>query len=142
MNDETTYNMVESNCETKVMKGITRIIEKYKDNLTKKEKEYRISFSYNTSDFSGLPKIRKSKLIQNAITEHKKEYVHIIERSDLKVRPIVADPICPIRPLSNLIDSLLKPFLLHIKNNVKDHLDFLSKCSREYCEDTLLWSDV
>ena len=57
LNDETTYKMVESNCDTKVMKGITKIIEKYKDNLTKKEKEYLISFSYNTSNFYGLLKI-------------------------------------------------------------------------------------
>ena len=38
LNDETTYKMVEANCDTKVMKGIAKIIEKYKDNLTKKEK--------------------------------------------------------------------------------------------------------
>ena len=49
LNDETTYKMIESNCDTdtKVMKGITKIIKKYKDNLTKKE--YLISFSYNTN---------------------------------------------------------------------------------------------
>ena len=59
--------MAESNCDAKVMKGIVKIIEKYRDDLTKKEKEYLISFSYNTSNFYGLPKIRKTKLIQNAI---------------------------------------------------------------------------
>ena len=36
LNDETTYKMVESNCDTKVMKEIAKIIEKYKDNLIKK----------------------------------------------------------------------------------------------------------
>ena len=71
-NDKTTYKMVESNCDAKVMKGIAKIIEKYKDNLTKKEKEYLTSFSYNTSNFYGLPKIHKSKLIQNAIKNNKK----------------------------------------------------------------------
>ena len=138
LNDETTYKMVESNCDTKVIKRITKIIEKYKDNLTKKEKEYLISSSYNTSNFYGLSKIHKSKLIQNAIKEQQKEYVHTIEPSDLKLRPIVAGPICPTRPLSNLIDILLKPFLLHVKSYVKDNLDFLSKCSRENYGDTLL----
>ena len=59
--------MAESNCDAKVMKGIVKIIEKYRDDLTKKEKEYLISFSYNTSNFYGLPKIHKTKLIQNAI---------------------------------------------------------------------------
>ena len=49
LNDETTYKMVEANCDAKVMKGIAKIIEKYKDNLTKKEKEYLTSFPYTTS---------------------------------------------------------------------------------------------
>ena len=52
------------------MKGIAKIIEEYKDNLTKKEKVYLISFSYNLSNFYGLPKIHKfSKIIQNVIKE-------------------------------------------------------------------------
>ena len=65
-------------------------------------------------------------------------YVHITEPSDLKLRPIVAGPICPTRPLSNLIGILLKPFLLHVTSYVKDNLHFLSKYSRENYEDTLL----
>ena len=65
------------------MKEIVKISEKYKDNLTKKEKEYLTSFSYNTSNFYGLPKIHKSKLIQNLIKEQQKECAHIIEISDL-----------------------------------------------------------
>ena len=120
------------------MKEIAKIIKKYKDNFTKKEKEYLTSLSYNTSNFYGLLKTHKSKLIQNAIKEQQKEYVHIIEPSDLKLRPIVAGPICPTRPLSNLIDILLKTFLLHVKSHGKDNLDFLSKCSRKNYEDTLL----
>ena len=60
------------NCDTKVIKGIVKIIEKYKDNLTKKEKEYLISFSYNTSNFCDLLKIHKSKLIQNCDQRTKK----------------------------------------------------------------------
>ena len=68
----------------------------------------------------------------------KKEYLHIFELSDLKLRPIVAGPICPTKPLSNLIDILLKLFLLHVKSYFKDNLDFLSKCSRENYEDILL----
>ena len=48
--------------------------------------------------------------------EQQKEYVYIIEPSDLKLGPILADTICPTRPLSNLIDILLKPFLLHVKS--------------------------
>ena len=124
LNGETTYKMVEAKCDAKGMKGIAKIIEKYKDDLTNKEKEYYTSFSYNPSNFYGLPKIHKSELIQNAIKKQQKEFVHIIEPSDLKLRPIVAGPICPTRPLNNLIDILLKPFLLNVKSYVKDNLDF------------------
>ena len=75
LNDKTTYKMVESNCDAKVMKGIAKVIEKYKGNLTKREKEYLISFSYNASKCYGLPKIHKSKLIQNAIKEQQRMYI-------------------------------------------------------------------
>ena len=138
LNDETTYKMVEANCEAKVMKGIGKIIQKCEDNLTKKENEYLPSTPYNTSNFYGLPKTQKSKLIQIAIKEQQNEYVQIIEPSDLKLSPIVAGPICLTTPLSNLIDILLKTFFLHVKSYVKDNLDFLLKFSRGSYEDTLL----
>ena len=38
LNDETSYKVVEANCYAKVRNGTSKIIEKYKDNLTKKEK--------------------------------------------------------------------------------------------------------
>ena len=70
LNDKTNSNMVESNCDTKVMKGMAKLIEKCNDNL-KIGKEYLISFSYNTSNFYGLPNslTHKSKLNKNAIKD-------------------------------------------------------------------------
>ena len=53
----------------------------------------------------------------------------IYEPSDLTLRPVVADQNCPTRCLSNLVDLLLKPFLIRIKSYIKDNLDFLAKCS-------------
>ena len=38
LNDKTTNKMVELNCGAKVMERIAKIIEKYKDNLIKREK--------------------------------------------------------------------------------------------------------
>ena len=61
--------MLEANCDAKAMKGIAKTIEKNKDNLTKTEKKYLASFSYNTRNFYGLFKIHKSKFIQSAIKE-------------------------------------------------------------------------
>ena len=61
-----------------------------------------------------MASLNKSKFTENAIKKQQKGYGHIIEPSDLKLRPIVASPICPTRSLSNLIDILLKSFLLHV----------------------------
>ena len=55
--------------------------------------------------------------------------IKIYEPSDLTLRPTVSGPNCPARRLSNLVDILLKPFLIHIKSYIKDNLDFLAKCS-------------
>ena len=54
------------------------------------------------------------------------------------MRPIVDGPNCPTRPLSQLIDVILKPFLIQIKSSVKDNLDFLRKCSRKMNDTTTL----
>ena len=95
-------------------------------------------FSFTTSNFYGLPKVQKSKIIQETIQVQNSGYIKIYEPSDLTLRPIVAGPNCPTRRLSNLVDILLKPFLIHIKSYIKDHLDFLAKCSRENKWDTIL----
>ena len=52
----------------------------------------------------------------------------------LKVRK----PNCPTRPLSQLIDIILKPLLIHIKSYVKDNLDFWRKCSQKNNDTTTL----
>ena len=44
LNDETTYKLIELICDAKVIKAMAKIIEKYKANLTTKEKEYLINF--------------------------------------------------------------------------------------------------
>ena len=69
---------------------IALMLEKYKANFT--------------STFCSLANIQQSKLIQNAIIEQKKEYVHIIVPSDIKLRRIIDEPVCRTRPFSNLTD--------------------------------------
>ena len=76
LNDETTYKMVESNCDAKVMKGIAKIIGKYKDNFTNKENEYLISFPYNTSKLCDFPKICKSKSVLKMRSKNNKKSMY------------------------------------------------------------------
>lgn len=58
--------MFGSNSDLQVMKRITKILEKFKDNSTIK-KEYLRKFSYNTSNFYDLPKTHISNFLRTAV---------------------------------------------------------------------------
>ena len=74
--------------------------------------------------------LSNSRLTTNSVKEQNSEVVNMNEPHDLKVRPIVAGPRCPNRKLSELIDTLLKPFLKHVKSHIRDSIDFLNKFDR------------
>ena len=113
-------------------------IENYKSQLTMDEIKYLTEFQHKTSNFYGLPKVHKSKIIANAIKEQNSEEVILPEPSDLKVRPIIAGPECPTKRLSNFIDIILKPMVQKVKSYIKDDLDFLNKCPRTTSTNTTL----
>ena len=131
LNDANTYQ--------KPMKNV--IIVLWKSLLTKAKKLNltNISFStYNFYGFYGLPKVHKSKKINEALQQQNNEHIEIRGPDKLNVRPIVGGPNCPTRPLCQLIDIILKPFLIHIKSHVNDNLDFLGKCSWKNNDSTTL----
>ena len=99
-------------CDKKVFKDLEKLVAKFSNCLLKEEQDFLTKFSFSTSNFYGLPKVHKSKIIQEAIQVQNSEYIKIYEPSDLTLRPIVADPNCPTRRLSNLVDILSKPFLI------------------------------
>jgi len=122
----------------KVLKNLQDLCEKYKNDLRDEEKDYLTKFQSKTSNFYGLPKVHKSKIIKEAIERQNAEYIECLEPYDLKLRPIVAGPNCPTRNLSNLLDKILKPLLTHIKSHIKDNLNFLKECSRVNNTNTML----
>ena len=118
------------------MKKIGELANKYKSLSTKAEKLYLTNISFSRSNFFGLPNAHKSKKINEAIEQQNKEYIEIHEPDYLTMRPIAGGPDCPTRPLSQLIDIILKPFLIHIKSYVDDNLNFLRKYSRKNNDST------
>ena len=78
-----------------------------------------------------MPKIHKFKVIEATIHSQNTEVVVVREPPDLKFRPTVGRPNCPTRRLSYILDTLLKPYLKHIKSYIQDSTDFLNKRSRE-----------
>ena len=138
LNDNITYRKTNDSCDKKVMKELGKLVEKYKDDLMDKEIDYLTNFSYNTSNFYGLPKVHKSDIITQAIMEQNSEYIKILEPEDLTLRPIVAVPNCPTKRLTKFIDIIIKPLVIHVKSYIRDSIDFLQKCSRSANEKTIL----
>ena len=59
------------------------------------------------------------------------QYLELWEpSSDIKLRVLVAGLTCPIRPLSELLDKILKTFILHVKSYARGNIDFTERCSK------------
>ena len=95
-------------------------------------------FSFSASNFYDFPRVHKFKTIQEGIQVQSREYIKIHELSDSTLRATDAGPNSSTRRLSNLVDTLSKSFLIHIKSYIKGNLDFLAKFSRENKWDTIL----
>ena len=131
LDDASTYRKLDINIDMKVNKNLNKHLKKYDKCFTESDQKFlREKFS-ETSNFYNLPKIRKSKVIETAIHPQNTEVVEVREPSELKLRPIVGGPNCPTRRLSNFLDTLLKPYLKHIKSYVRNSVDVLNKCLRE-----------
>ena len=83
--------------------------------FTESESKFLNDKHHEVSNFYGLPKNHKSRIIESAINTQNSEIIEIFEPNDLNLRSIVGSHKCPKRKLSRLIDTLLKPFLKHIK---------------------------
>ena len=137
LNDTNTYQKTDSACDNRVMNKIRKLTQKY--NILSKDKvESLTNFCASNSNFYGLPKFHKSSIISEVIVELNNEYVTILEPNDLKLRPIAAGSNSPTRPLSELLDKILKPFIVHEKNYVRDNTDLLEHCSRINKRNTIL----
>ena len=111
------------------MNKIKNLTQKYENILNNFERDHLKVFSASISNFYGLPKIHKSALMSKAIAKQNNEYVEVLEPSD---------PTCPTRSLSDLLDKIIKPFILHVKSYVRDNIDFLERYSRVNSKNTVL----
>ena len=138
LNDQNNYKQIDENNDTNIISKIKTLCQRYDNILTKHEIEYLTKFDVKTSNYYGLPKIHKSKLIKEAICEQNSEYIEILNPDDLKFRPIIAGPACPTHRLSNLVDILLQPFVNHVSSYVRDDIDYLNHIPSSATKDTLL----
>ena len=72
------------------MRANNALIKKYGNSFLKREVDYVTNFQHEYSNFYGLSKIHKSKIISKAIEEQGSEYILCFQPKDLKLCPIVA----------------------------------------------------
>ena len=141
LNDETYYTKLSTSPEKDLQLKYKKFLQKFKSQMTEKEFDYLLNFEIKTSNFYGLPKVHKSKQINEKCKSTNSGYVEITDQiSDLKLRPIVAGPSCHTHRLSNLIDILLRPYTKHVTSYLRDITDFLNNLPNTIPKDTILAS--
>ena len=141
LNDEIYYTKLNTNPEKDLQLKYKRFLQKYKSHMTEKEVVYLQNFEAKTSNFYGLPKVHKSKQINEKCKSAKSCYVEITETIlDLKLRPTVAGPSCHTHRLSNLIDILLRSYTKHVTSYLRDTTDFLNNIPEIVPKDAILAS--
>ena len=131
------------NADTKVMKKIENLTDKYSDILEKHEIEYLTEFRPSTSNFYVLPKVHKSKMITNLVEEKSVEYLKIENPPEIPSRPIVAGPSSSTHRLSIFLDIILRPLTEEVTSYVRDDMDFLNYLPKKIDFDsTFVYFDV
>ena len=92
-------------CYNRIMKKTGELANKYESLLTKAEQLYLTNISFSISNFYGLPKVHKSKQINEAIQQENNEYIKLQKPVDLTLRPIVGRSNCLTRLFSQPIDN-------------------------------------
>ena len=93
----------------KTYKNLKMLLHKYNKCFIESEQKFMNDTSFETSNFYGLPKIHKSKVINAAIHSQNTQVVEVPEPNDLKFRSLVGGPNCPTRRLSYFLDTLIDP---------------------------------
>ena len=143
LEDKDTYKKLDTNIDKQILKKIENLTKTHEEELTEKEINYLTNFNCKTSQLYGLPKVHKSKRINEQIQKTKTEYISVAQPQDLSFRPIIAGPVCITSRLSDFLDILLKPYVVLIKSYIRDDIDFLDKIQRDInVSETLLTFDV
>ena len=134
------YELLENDPSKANTISYRKLIEKHTCILTEKEEDYLRRFESKDSNFYGLPKVHKSTQISSECQQSLTYNIQLNTVSDLKLRPIIAGPVCLTHRLSNLIDILLEPLTNRVKSYLRDTIDFLNHLPDAASYDTFLAS--
>ena len=133
-----------------VQQRVTQFADKYKPMLTLKEYNYLTKRKHKISNLYILPKLHKSKGINEIIQKQQCEYINIEENIIVEVRPIVAGTIYHTSGISKILHIIMEPSLAMISHIAKDSFDFKNRLDQHCptrtrlstCDIKLLYTNI
>ena len=139
LDDVNYYTKITEDPSNLVLTRVTEFANKYKSMLTVNEYNHLIHSSYKMSNIYMLPKLHKSRRVDEIIQEKQTEYIHIKnEMIHLDGRPINSGPCYFTRGLSLIVHAILLPILDFIPHILRDSFDFVERFNTTCTADTTI----
>ena len=126
MRNEEYYECIQDNDPSPLLKNrIIAYAKKYKNLLTESEYKTLTQKTYKILNFYMLPKLHKSKKLNDIILAKNSEYVNVDKFLTTEGRPIVAGPCYHTSVVSQILHVIMETTLSFIKHILKDFFDFI-----------------
>ena len=107
--------------------------------LTANEYDHLLHTTYKMSNIYMLPKLHKSRRVDQLILERKTEYIHLKDEViQLEGRPINSGPCYFTRGLSLIVHAILLPILDFFPYILRDSFDFVERFNTSCTPDTTI----
>ena len=139
LSDTTFYNNLDNNDPSTIVQDrVNKFAEKYKSILTNNEYDFLTKRCHKISNFYMLPKLHKSKKINEVIEIKRTEYIQMDENILVEGRPIATGPVFHTSGISEILHCIMEPALSLIPHIVKDSFDFTQRLEKQCQNNTLL----
>ena len=139
LRNEEYYECIQDNDPSPLLKNrIMAYAKKYENLLTENEYKTLIQKTYKISNFYMLPKLHKSKELNDIILAKNSEYVNVDKILTIEGRPIAAGPCYHTSVVSQILHVIMEPTLSFIKHILKDSFDFIDRIDTQCTVNTIL----
>ena len=139
LRNEEYYECIQDNDPSPLLKNrIIAYAKKYKHLLTENEYKTLTQKTYKISNFCMLPKLHKSKELNDIILAKNSEYINVDKILTIEGRPIVAGPCYHTSVVSQILHVIMEPTLSFIKHILKDSFDFIDRIDTQCTDNTIL----
>ena len=139
LRNEEYYEFIQDNDHSPLLKNrIIAYAKKYKQLLTDLNSKTLTQKTYKISNFYMLPKLHKSKELNDIILAKNSEYINVDKILTIEGRPIVAGPCYHTSAVSQILHVIMEPTLSFIKHILKDSFDFIDRIDTQCTVNTIL----